>query len=65
MRWSYLSAMAFVGTFCISTSSHAQFVTYNNQATFLAAIMNPGVDTFAGFSTIDATATPITRTAGM
>ena len=65
MKWHYLSAVAFVGTLSISTSSHAQFVTYNSQATFLAAIMNPGVDTFAGFNTASETATPITRTAGV
>ena len=65
MRWHYLSAVALVGTLSISTSLYAQFVTYNSQATFLAAIMNPGVDTFAGFSTTGTTASPISRTAGV
>ncbi|WP_411280422.1 PEP-CTERM sorting domain-containing protein [Gemmatimonas sp.] len=65
MRWKYVSAVALVATLIKPTTSHAQFVIYTNQATFLAAITNPGVDTFFGFNTTGTTASPTSRTAGV
>jgi hypothetical protein len=64
MRIQYFSTMALVATLGSSSIAQAQFVTYTSQASFLAAITNPSVDTFAGFSTTSTTASPITREAG-
>ncbi len=64
MRLQHLSVLALVATLSSPSTARAQFVTYTSQASFLDAITNPGVDTFAGFSTTSTTASPITRAAG-
>ena len=64
MRLQNLSILALVATLGSPSIAQAQFVTYTSQASFLAAITNPDVDTFAGFSTTSTTASPITRNAG-
>ena len=46
-----------------STSSHATLTTYNTLASFLAAVSNPGTDTFDDL-TETLTASPLNRTAG-
>ncbi len=45
-------------------SSYAALTVFTSEATFLAVVMAPGVDTFAGFSTTVATNSPLIRTAG-
>ena len=47
-----------------SAAPQAALVVYNTQASFLAAVSSPGVDTFAGLSITDATASPMLRSAG-
>ncbi|MEP6763417.1 MAG: PEP-CTERM sorting domain-containing protein [Gemmatimonadaceae bacterium] len=42
----------------------SQITVYTTLASYLAAITNPGTDTYAGFSTTSATASPIVRSAG-
>ena len=53
---------------CLATiacpASHAAITVFNTQASFLAAVSAPGVDSFAGLSTTSATPSPITRFAG-
>ena len=50
MRWKQLWTMAVAATMAIPTIAKAQFVTYNSQDTFWAALTNYGVDTFTGFA---------------
>ena len=64
MNWHHLSAVAFAVTLSTPVVARAQFVVYTNQATFLAAVTNAGVDTFTGFNTSSSTPSPIVRTAG-
>lgn len=64
MRIKNFSTMALVATLGSPAIAQAQFVTYTSQASFLAAITNPGVDAFTGFTTTNTTASPITRDAG-
>jgi hypothetical protein len=47
-----------------SPASYADITVFNTEATFLAAVSAPGVDTFTGFSTTDVTNSPITRCRG-
>ena len=63
MRWKQLWTMAVAATTAIPTIAEAQFMTYNSQVSFLAAITNPGVDTFTGFA-LGTAASPLTRSAG-
>ena len=56
MRLQHFSILALVATLGSPSIAQAQFVTYTSQASFLAAITNPGVDTFVGFSTTSTTA---------
>ncbi len=48
----------------VSAASHAAITVYTAQASFLAAVSAPGVDTFTGLSLTDLTPSPITRSAG-
>ena len=48
----------------VPATARAQFTVYTSEAAWLAAVSNSGTDTFTGFSTTDATASPINRTAG-
>ena len=56
--------LAFIGLLAAASSSHAVVTVFDSEATFLAAVTAPGVDTFAGFSTTELTPSPITRSAG-
>lgn len=47
-----------------AASAQATVTVYTTQASFLAAVTAPGVDTFTGFSISGATPSPINRTAG-
>jgi hypothetical protein len=48
---------------CAVSSAHASITVYNSQASYLAAITNPGVDTYDSMA-IASTPSPINRTAG-
>jgi hypothetical protein len=48
----------------VSPVAHADITVFTTEATFLAAVTAPGVDTFTGFSTTAVTNSPITRAAG-
>ena len=56
--------LAFACLVIASSESHAAITVFTSEASFLAAVSAPGVDTFAGFSTTTVTASPITRAAG-
>ena len=56
--------LAAAGLLVASAAPQAALVVYNTQASFLAAVSSPGVDTFAGLSITDATASPMLRSAG-
>ncbi|MEO5733012.1 MAG: PEP-CTERM sorting domain-containing protein [Rubrivivax sp.] len=56
-----LAAAAFLA---MAGASHAAITVYTSQATFLAAVTSPGVDTYTGFSITGGTPSPIVRTAG-
>ena len=47
-----------------SAAPHAALVVFNTQASFLAAVMSPAVDSFTGLSITDATPSPLLRSAG-
>jgi PEP-CTERM motif len=59
-----IKCLAAVGLLVASAAPQAALVVYNTQASFLAAVSSPGVDTFAGLSITDATASPMLRSAG-
>lgn len=46
------------------SASKAAITVYTDQASFLAAVSSPGVDTFTGFSVTGSTPSPINRNAG-
>jgi len=48
----------------VSPAAHADITVFTTEASFLAAVTAPGVDTFTGFSTTAVTNSPITRAAG-
>lgn len=48
-----------------AASAQATVTVYTTQASFLAAVTAPGVDTFTGFSISGSTPSPITRNAGV
>ena len=56
--------LALAALLAISANAHAALTVFTNQASFLAAVTAPGVDTFAGLSTTSATNSPISRNAG-
>jgi hypothetical protein len=45
-------------------AAQAELTTYSTQASFLAAVSNPGVDGFNGLSITTSTPSPLTRSAG-
>jgi hypothetical protein len=61
---SLIKSLAAAGLLAASAAPHAALVVYNTQASFLAAVSAPGVDSFTGLSIIDATASPLLRSAG-
>ena len=63
-RKTFARALAAASLLCASAASHATFVVYNTEASFLAAVSAPGTDTFSGFLVTGTTPSPIVRTAG-
>lgn len=61
LSWKPLAAAALLAA---TGASQAAITVYTDQTSFLAAVINPGVDGFNGFSIIGSTPSPITRTAG-
>lgn len=59
--WKPLAAAALLAA---TGASQAAITVYTDQTSFLAAVTNPGVDGFNGFSIIGSTPSPITRAAG-
>jgi len=59
-----LESIAAAGLLAASAATQAALVVYNTQASFLASVSSPGVDSFTGFSIIDATPSPLLRSAG-
>jgi hypothetical protein len=57
-------AFAAVALSALSGTAQAAITVYTSQASFLAAVTSPGVDTFTGFSISGSTPSPIARTAG-
>lgn len=49
----------------LAAPAQATLTFYSDQASYLAAIASPGVDTFAGLSIVGLTASPMSRTAGV
>jgi hypothetical protein len=56
--------LAFACLLVASSGSRADITVFTSEASFLAAVSAPGVDTFTGFPTTAVTASPITRAAG-
>jgi hypothetical protein len=56
--------LAFACLVIASPAAHADITVFTSEASFLAAVSAPGVDTFTGFSTTAPTASPIARSAG-
>ena len=63
-KTSPLRTFACAALLTISANAHAAFTIFTTEASFLAAVTAPGVDTFAGLSTTAATNSPIARNAG-
>jgi hypothetical protein len=61
---SLLRGLAVAALVTATASAHAAFTVFTSEASFLAAVTAPGVDTFAGFPTATLTDSPITRSAG-
>ena len=62
---SLLKPLAAAALLAATGAAQAAITIYTDQASFLAAVISPvGVDTFAGFSIIGTTPSPITRAAG-
>jgi hypothetical protein len=59
-----LQSLALAALLASSTASQAAVGFYTTQSSFLANVLAPAVDTFAGFSTNDPTNSPITRSVG-
>jgi hypothetical protein len=56
--------LASAGLLALSAASQAALTVYSTQASFLAAVAAPGVDSYTGFSITDPTSSPVTRSAG-
>ena len=63
-KTSLIKCLAAAGLLAASAAPQAALVVFNTQASFLAAVSSPGVDTFIGLSITDATASPLLRSAG-
>ena len=61
---SVCGRLAFACMVIVSPVAHADITVFTTEASFLAAVTAPGVDTFTGFSTTAVTNSPITRAAG-
>lgn len=60
----YFTKLLMAALLFVAGASQATIIIYTDQASFLAAVSNPGVDGFNGFSIVGATPGPITRIAG-
>jgi len=60
-KTSLIKCLAAAGLLAASAAPQAALVVFNTQASFLAAVSSPGVDTFIGLSITDATASPLLR----
>lgn len=58
-------AMVAIAATTAPVIAHAQVTQYNTLAAYLAAVSNPGTDTYTGFVTNTTTASPINRSAGV
>jgi hypothetical protein len=63
-RISLCGPLAFACLVIASPAAHADITVFTSQASFLAAVSAPAVDTFTGFSTTTVTSSPITRAVG-
>jgi hypothetical protein len=61
---SFIRPIALAALCAVSGISSAALVTYNTQASFLAATTAQGVDGYNGFSITGTTPSPVTRNAG-
>src|SRR5688572_25825170 len=59
-----LRALAMAALLVGSGASQAALTVYTSQAAFLAAVSAPGTDTYTGFSVLNSTPSPMTRSAG-
>ena len=64
LKSSLLKPLTLAALLATATASHAAITVVTSLAAFNAATAAQGTDTFAGFSVIGSTASPITRTAG-
>ncbi len=60
----YLIKLLIAAMVLVAGASQATIIMYTDEASFLAAVSNPGVDSFNGFSIVGSTPGPITRIAG-
>ena len=61
---SLLKPLALAALLATAGAAQADITVYTSLAAFTAATTAPGTDTFAGFSIVGSTPSPITRTAG-
>jgi hypothetical protein len=64
MKTLLLKSLAAASLLAASAAAHAALVVFNTQASFLASVVSPGVDSFTGLSIIDSTPSPLLRSAG-
>jgi hypothetical protein len=62
---SFISCAAVMAVFASGVQTAGAVTVFNTQAAFNAATTAQGVDTYAGFSVVSSTPSPITRTAGI
>ena len=62
---SLLKPLALAALLATAGAAQAAITVFTSQAAFNAATASPGTDTFAGFSIVGSTPSPITRTAGI
>jgi hypothetical protein len=64
VKSSMLKPLALAALLATAGAAQADITVYTTQAAFNAATVNPGTDTFAGFSITGGTPSPLTRSAG-
>lgn len=64
IKTRFSKCLATAALLCLSGASHAAITVYTTEASFLAAVSTPGVDTFTDFSITGNTPSPIYRSAG-
>lgn len=63
-RTLLFEGLSFAALLLVAPNSHAALTVFTTQASFLAAVTAPGVDTFSDFSLTQPSPSPITRNAG-